>query len=210
MNRKEYMQQLYLKLSSLAQEERDTAMLYYEEYFEDAGSENEERVIQELGSPEALAAQVIAENTIKHSKSYQKASLDKKESFDKSTQGPRKGLSALKIFLIAIITLPISLPLILIALTIIGAAALCGLVFVIVLGVLVVVFTIMGIFLLFNSLPVFFTQVGLGFLTLGGSLVMLAFACLLLVPLVYLVRVGTNALIKLARRIFSSFRGRLA
>ena len=54
MNRTEYMRELDALLHGISKEEREEAMQYYNDYFDDAGSENEEKVIEELGSPAKL------------------------------------------------------------------------------------------------------------------------------------------------------------
>lgn len=56
MNREEFMRQLSSLLQDLSQEEREKALRYYEEYFEDAGPENEQNVIEALGNPARVAA----------------------------------------------------------------------------------------------------------------------------------------------------------
>ena len=58
MSRKEFMQRLEALLSDLSENEREEALQYYNGYLDDAGSENEEEVLQELGTPEALAASI--------------------------------------------------------------------------------------------------------------------------------------------------------
>ena len=58
MNRRQYMERLEQLLLVLPQDEREEALLYYEDYFEDAGMENEESVIHKLGSPEEVAAKI--------------------------------------------------------------------------------------------------------------------------------------------------------
>lgn len=55
MNRKEFMEGLKELLRDLPSGERDEAIQYYNDYFDDAGTENEARVIEELGSPEQVA-----------------------------------------------------------------------------------------------------------------------------------------------------------
>lgn len=56
MNRSEFMAELRKLLVSIPEDDREEALQYYEDYFEDAGSENEEHVIKELGSPEKVAS----------------------------------------------------------------------------------------------------------------------------------------------------------
>lgn len=58
MSRKEFMQRLEALLSDLSENEREEALQYYNGYLDDAGSENEAEVLQELGTPEALAASI--------------------------------------------------------------------------------------------------------------------------------------------------------
>ena len=60
MNRREYIERLEQLLLILPEEEREEALQYYSDYFDDAGVENEERVILELGSPEEVAAKIRA------------------------------------------------------------------------------------------------------------------------------------------------------
>ena len=60
MNRREYIERLEQLLLVLSQEEREEALQYYTDYFEDAGAEREEDVIRELGSPEEVAAKIRA------------------------------------------------------------------------------------------------------------------------------------------------------
>ena len=63
MNKYEFLERLRNALSSVPLEERDAAMSYYEEFFSDAGEENEQAVIASLGSPEELARSIINENS---------------------------------------------------------------------------------------------------------------------------------------------------
>lgn len=58
MNRREFIERLQALLADLTEEERQEAIQYYEDYFEDAGMENEEKVIQEIGSPEKVALMI--------------------------------------------------------------------------------------------------------------------------------------------------------
>lgn len=60
MNREEFMRQLDILLVSLPREEREAALQYYNDYFDDAGAEKEEEIIAELGSPEEIAAVIRA------------------------------------------------------------------------------------------------------------------------------------------------------
>lgn len=60
MNRQEFMNRLEYLLRSIPEEERADALAYYNDYFDEAGIENEYQVIQELGSPEQVAQTILS------------------------------------------------------------------------------------------------------------------------------------------------------
>ncbi|MGN0482517.1 MAG: DUF1700 domain-containing protein [Lachnospiraceae bacterium] len=75
MKREEFMERLAQLLSDLSEEERQEAIAFYASYFDDAGEDNEASIIQELESPEKVAATIkeglvgnygVEEETIKH------------------------------------------------------------------------------------------------------------------------------------------------
>lgn len=55
MNRLDFMKQLESLLSDITESEREEALQYYNDYLNDAGVENEQEVLESLGTPEALA-----------------------------------------------------------------------------------------------------------------------------------------------------------
>ncbi len=59
MNRQEFFRRLEYLLRGIPENERMDALSYYNDYFDDAGVENEQQVIQELGSPEAVAQMIL-------------------------------------------------------------------------------------------------------------------------------------------------------
>lgn len=98
MTRNEYMEQLKQKLKRLPKEEFDKAIEYFEEYFADAGEENTAEAIENLGSPQVAAEQIIREIAIDNSNSG-KAKTDVK-----------KGISGVWIAVLAVLASPIALP----------------------------------------------------------------------------------------------------
>lgn len=59
MNRDKFLSQLEALLTSLPESDRLDAIAYYNDYFDDAGIENEQNVIRELGSPEKVAETIL-------------------------------------------------------------------------------------------------------------------------------------------------------
>lgn len=64
MNREEFMAKLKALLGDIPADEREEALQYYEDYFDDAGADNEAEVIWELESPQRVAAMI--KNDLKH------------------------------------------------------------------------------------------------------------------------------------------------
>lgn len=60
MDKREFLNRLQMQLADLTSDERREALEYYEEYFADAGEENEADVLISLGSPEQAAEQIKA------------------------------------------------------------------------------------------------------------------------------------------------------
>lgn len=118
MGRKEFLEQLERLLWDISEQERKEALEFYENYFDDAGEENEATVIQELGSPGKVAATIKAdlnENSSEHGEyretGYTDERFEEKNMPDvqreRMTQKPkRSSLSWALILLLAIITVP--------------------------------------------------------------------------------------------------------
>lgn len=60
MRREEFMAQLASLLQDVSAEERMEAMQYYNDYFDDADEDQEEHIVEQLGSPAKVAAEVKA------------------------------------------------------------------------------------------------------------------------------------------------------
>lgn len=93
MNKQEFLARLEKKIKRLPKEDAENAMEYYRSYIED--SDDEQKAIAELGKPENIAAQIMADFTIKGGD-------------DKSG---KKGISAVWIAVLALFASPIALPL---------------------------------------------------------------------------------------------------
>ena len=164
MNRSEFFNKLEQGLSKVSKEEKDAALDYYNEYFDDAGAENEEKVIEELGSPMQIAARIKADYAVK------KLNEDTKPTV-------KKGISAVWVVILAIFAAPIALPLAIgaAALAIGLLAALIGILIALVVstaaffigGILVIA---SGIAVIATSVPASIFAIGVGLLILGTAL----------------------------------------
>lgn len=64
MSRTEFMQQLESLLQNISPAEREEALQYYNDYFDDAGPENEQDVMDALGNPARVAESIKRDQTI--------------------------------------------------------------------------------------------------------------------------------------------------
>ena len=62
MDKYDFIKRLDNALEPLSESERESAINYYKELFEDAGYENESDLIEKLGTPESIAESIIRES----------------------------------------------------------------------------------------------------------------------------------------------------
>lgn len=103
MNRADYMAALRRALSVLPEEERANALRYYEEYFDDAGPENEAKAAQELGDPEKVAAQILADYRELTAVPHAQPIKEKRR---------WRGISPLLLIVLVLLAIPIGVPLV--------------------------------------------------------------------------------------------------
>ena len=61
MRKDVFIKELEYLLQDIPDEDKADAIAYYQDYLEEAGPENEEKVIQDFGSPERIAAIIRAD-----------------------------------------------------------------------------------------------------------------------------------------------------
>lgn len=109
MSREEFMKQLETLLSDVPEEEKREALEYYRGYFEDAGEENEERILKELESPEKVAQTIKADLGMEKDDSESnsnKAEFATQKEAGKQDNNDKSG-RILLIVILAVITSPI-------------------------------------------------------------------------------------------------------
>lgn len=87
MNRIVFMNQLESLLQNVSPTEREEALKYYNDYFDDAGPENEKEVIEALGNPARVAENIkrdLQENSVTRAKASDRALVE----YGKATNPP--------------------------------------------------------------------------------------------------------------------------
>ena len=187
MNRIEYMTKLASLLQDIPEVERKDAMKYYNDYFDEAGEENEEQVIREFGAPEEVAENIKAdlkgktENTThgqqeeyqSAGQQYQMNHQENKQSseyqYGTSDNQKKKNARIGKIVLIvalAIIIGPVLIP-------IIGGILATGLAMVLTIIVGVFALVIAGISLVISGSVILLPQTAAGLALIGSGLIIM-------------------------------------
>ena len=183
MSRKAFMARLDELLADITEAEKDEALSYYEEYFEDAGPENEEEVISSLGSPEKVAATIkagLSENAQEEGEfsetGYTNSYYDVKD--EVATINKRKGLGGIGtggwviILILCLFALPILGPLLL---------GIAGTIFGILVAIAAVIFAVL--------------VTGITLVVAAVAMVAAGFATLFATPLVGVALIGAALLV---------------
>lgn len=166
MNRAEFFRQLEQQLQRIPKEEASEALEYYREYFDEAGPENEKKVIEELGSPGKIVTHLKAEVAMK------------KLQYDEAPT-VKKGISAIWWVLIAIFAAPIALPLVIGVLAVVIGLLAAGMGVVVALVAAVLAFFATSILVIVAGFAVIATSVPTGMFAIGVGLAVLGITLLL-------------------------------
>lgn len=182
MTKTEFIAKLTKYLRKLPQQDYEEAIEYFMEYFEEAGPENEARVIAELGTPKEAAHEVISRL------------LEEKIVEDKSSL--RNKTTILWIAILAVLASPVALPILLFFLAMI--MTLLMIIFAVIVTALALTFALLisGVYTFFTSFSLLSVSLastlfggGLGLLMFGGALLLLLISfeiCKLIVKLITL------------------------
>ncbi len=163
MDKQTFLRRLEEGLRQLPPEEREDILAYHREYFQDAGPEQEAKVIQELGDPDLLARRLLSEYGEQPPASPPPPSQPQPEAPKK------KRPSGVLVAILAVLAAPIALPL---------AAALGAVAIALAVAALSVALALMAVIV--------------GVLVTGIALVALGFSTLLLYPPAALVVLGAG------------------
>lgn len=212
MNREEYMKRLERALNGISESEKAEALQYYRDYFDDAGVENEQEVMEALGTPENLAETIKKEQMGQQDSFEQNADSEDtyvgatKENEDNKKKNKLSGGTIAAIVILAILASPIILTVAAaVASALVGVvvaifSAVVSVIAVVLALILVVVICIVAVFL-FAGISPFFSVI------LAGIALMVAGVCVFLImAVVWLFGMALpwliKGIIKLCKKIF--------
>lgn len=199
MDKQTFLRRLEEGLRQLPPEEREDILAYHREYFQDAGPEQEAKVIQELGDPDLLARRLLSEYG-----EQPPASPPPPPPSQPQPEAPKKKRpSGVLVAILALLAAPIALPLaaalgaVAIALAVAALSVALALMAVIV-GVLVT-----GIALVALGVSALLLYPPAALVVLGAGLVCCGLGLFGVMPVVRLIQAMFRGLASLFRKAFS-------
>lgn len=180
MNRTEFFRILISELRDIQASELQDVLQYYNEYFDDAGAENEQSVLEELGSPQKIAAAIRETSTLNYITSGQ--------------AGPKRSLNALWVTLIAIFALPVGLPLALSLFAVIFSLVLVWATVILCFFILAFSLTVSGFLCAIASFLVIPSSIPTFIFILGSGLALCGLGILFFVPSIALARLSFKSI----------------
>ncbi len=176
MDRSRFMRELEELLLNIPAEERESALQFYNDYFDEAGVENEQEVIAEFESPQKVAAK-IREDIYGEGQREEPPVSNSLQTWQETPRKAPWSNNLVKILLIIAIVVvggPIIIPVVIgIACAVFG----CLLAVIVLFFALVLVafaIAISGIIVFIFGIPALFTSPGVGLALLGGGLILSA------------------------------------
>lgn len=169
MTKELFLKELERKLKYLPADERTDAVEFYREYFEDAGPENEQKVLEELKSPSHIASKILAEFAEKEMSAGDNAKSKRK-----------RNVSNVVVFtVLALFAAPIALPFLL-------ALVIIMVVLFITLGACLFAFFMMSFGFFIGALWMLFWKPDVAFLLLGFALIATGISIMLILFIKFL------------------------
>lgn len=156
MTKTEYMKILAHNLRRLPKEDYDRAIEYFEEYFAEAGPENEQQAVSDLGSPEEAAKELIMDLAAQNIKEKPKT--------------VKRGLSTLWVAVLALCAAPVTVPFAICTLIVFAVILLCIGIALFAVAISAIAFIASGILCFFGGIAVLFCSAGDGLCNIGLGL----------------------------------------
>lgn len=188
MNRQEYLDALKNELRKMPKAELTKVLEYYSEYFDEAGVENEQMAIEELGAPPNIASQIFTETAIK--------------SMEEPVKSVKSGLNTIWLIILAIFASPVALPLIFAGIILVVAFAFVALMLYLSFVLVSVSLIVAGICGLIVGFILLLSQFTSAIVNIGAGSIMLALGILSAIASIYAGRWMFHLIIRLFNRLF--------
>lgn len=204
VTRLDFFMRLREGLAKLPPDEVENAVRYYTEYFDDAGPDEEQRVLRELGDPMKIAQTIVAESMVRDI-----VAVPLKPQPEPEKKKPKSGISAVWTVVLAVFAAPIAFPL---------AIAIAAVAFALVITVAALLFAFFavcialmvgGLFGFFVGCVTLTVHVPTGLCAIGAGIAIAGVGLLLFLPVLWLTRTSFTGIARLiGRNVFSKKGGK--
>lgn len=194
MNRVEFISELRSKLKRLPKDEIEDALNYYNEYFDEAGIEDEQQVMESLGSPCDIASQILADYSLKD--------------MSLKPNSTKKGISAVWFAILAVFAAPIALPLTIAIFLTVGAIGVAVIAIIIAFLLTMIAMGGAGIVAVISGLVVIFKDIPTALIFIGGGIVVVGIDALIFIPITYLANKGFRFIANTTNKILNKAKKR--
>lgn len=200
MTKSEYIQIVQSRLSGLDRKDVSDALVYLNEYFEEAGAQHEQDVIAELGAPDQYAAIIRADLA---------ANVPPRIPVGARTrESDHSAWKTIGIIVLGICALPIALPLMIAVLALVFAAVVTMLALLFALGMCVLAFVLAFFACIYQFVVTLGTDGMVTLFLLGVILGSAGVVILTVLAIGWIVKVGFPALGRTVARLYRRLRNR--
>ncbi len=200
MTKSEYIQIVQSRLSGLDRKDVSDALVYLNEYFEEAGAQHEQDVIAELGAPDQYAAIIRADLAANVPPRIPVAA--------RTRESDHSAWKTIGIIVLGICALPIALPLMIAVLALVFAAVVTMLALLFALGMCVLAFVLAFFACIYQFVVTLGTDGMVTLLLLGVILGSAGVVILTVLAIGWIVKVGFPALGRTVARLYRRLRNR--
>ncbi len=200
MTKSEYIQIVQSRLSGLDRKDVSDALVYLNEYFEEAGAQHEQDVIAELGAPDQYAAIIRADLAANVPPRIPVAA--------RTREGNHSAWKTIGIIVLGICALPIALPLMIAVLALVFAAVVTMLALLFALGMCVLAFVLAFFACIYQFVVTLGTDGMVTLFLLGVILGSAGVVILTVLAIGWIVKVGFPALGRTVARLYRRLRNR--
>lgn len=192
MTKENYLWLLQNNLRNVPPEEEANIMQYYHEYFEDAGEENVQRVIEELGPPLQLAKRVSADYVIRGMEN------------GGSTGNVKNRISNAWLIVLAVCCSPVWFPLVIVFAVLVFVLVIVVFSLLFAFSVVALALAVSGVISLGAGGVALFTHIPTGIFTMGAGLLMAGIGILLMIAMIRLMSLAKRGFLSVAKRCIRS------
>ncbi|GJM56871.1 DUF1700 domain-containing protein [uncultured Dubosiella sp.] len=200
MTKSEYIQIVQSRLSGLDRKDVSDALVYLNEYFEEAGAQHEQDVIAELGAPDQYAAIIRADLAANVPPRIPVAA--------RTRESDHSAWKTIGIIVLGICALPIALPLMIAVLALVFAAVVTMLALLFALGMCVLAFVLAFFACIYQFVVTLGTDGMVTLFLLGVILGSAGVVILTVLAIGWIVKVGFPALGRTVARLYRRLRNR--